>query len=84
MKLIVKCNFNADTAGNSDVVSTTVRLAAIPGAQGPNAFAFTNGIGNGLVEFQNASADVKAQFQAGKKFVMTFEPYEESAQADAS
>jgi len=68
------CQTNAAQANQPGSNSKTVRLVAIPGAQGPNAAAFVNGLGNGFVELQNVTAEVSAEFEAGQSYRVTIEP----------
>lgn len=75
MILRVFCQTNGDQAQQPGSTSTTVRLVAIPGAQGPNAEHFQNGLGNGFIELQNVSADVKAALAAGGIFEVEITPY---------
>jgi hypothetical protein len=65
------CQTNAGQANQPGSNSKTVRLVAIPGAQGPNATAFVNGIGNGFVELQNVTAEVSAEFEACQSYRVT-------------
>lgn len=71
MKIVAFCQTNASQASNPGASSKTLRLIAIPGAQGPNAATFVNGMGNGVLELQNVTGDVADLFEAGKSYDIT-------------
>lgn len=73
MILTTFCQTNAAQAAQPGTVSKTIRLVAIPGAQGPNAASFAGGMGNGFVELQNVTDAVSDGFEAGKSYRVTIE-----------
>lgn len=74
MQLTVFCQANAAQSTQPGAKSKNVRFVAIPGAQGPNAASFVNGMGNGFVELQNVTDDVAANFEAGQSYTVTIAP----------
>ncbi|MES2692797.1 MAG: hypothetical protein V4773_04935 [Verrucomicrobiota bacterium] len=74
MTIVAFCQTNAAQANQPGAASKTVRLVAVPGAQGPNAANFVSGLGNGFIELQNVTPDVAAQFEAGQTYNVTVSP----------
>lgn len=78
MTLRAFCQINAAQASGPGTASKTLRFVAIPGAQGPNAGTFVEGMGNGFVELQNVTPAVSEQFEAGQTYDITIEPVQGS------